>query len=328
MRLPEHSKSDCLSALAQAKCYRSSALALTDVKASDEASILVKRLIEMMSTKELKEQQEALLETEFGHSVFGMQEITQVEVLDVVRRLNSDIIMQLLPWIPQDIRNTEAVLIGIAKYHTKEHLARIFIGQKDDEIVVTEAVLNAAIESTYREEEAVKLLLDHMRDKTISTETLMKETSECSRSSGILKQLLNHKNGSALVTDALLVAAAENWHPFALSALLDHRGNKANIPESVLLAAVWNPNNENFQLLLTQYGSRIRLTMRVIGLALSQDNYKSYENQIAIQKLQLRHPLTASHKFYLHSLGTNGGDSIAHTASRAYGRGTTLRGTQ
>jgi hypothetical protein len=93
-------ESDLPRAPVEAKSYWNTVLVLAEAKDRYQAwkiTEAVTRLVEVVSTTDVKEHTRALAETEVDHSVLDMREITQLEVLDLVRRLDSNCIMRLLP---------------------------------------------------------------------------------------------------------------------------------------------------------------------------------------------------------------------------------------
>jgi hypothetical protein len=237
---------------------------------------LIARLIEMLSTMKIQENPGA------GHSAFGMQEITQMEVLDLVRHLDSPVFTRLLPWIPPDIRTTERLIIETVKWLDKESVDQVLLERKEDRTVVTEAVILAAISNKrshpgdahlQEEKEKLQLLLDHNSDKTFFTENILVAAASkvgCGRDT--MQLLLSYKNDNALITEAVLIAAAGTRND-TLPLLLDCKGAKADISEAVLIAAAegrifyHDYSRCNFSILLERYASKIEITEAVIVAA-------------------------------------------------------------
>jgi hypothetical protein len=99
-------ESDLPLASVEAKTCWNAVLVLAEAKNSHQSWKMTKaitRLVEVVSKTYAKEHTRALAETEVVDSDMGMREITELEVLDLVRRLDSNCIMQLLPWIPHEI---------------------------------------------------------------------------------------------------------------------------------------------------------------------------------------------------------------------------------
>jgi hypothetical protein len=275
-KLPEDSKNHSSSVSVEAKSYWNAALALTDVKATYKASVLITRLIEMLSTMKIQRNPGA------GHSAFGMQEITQMEVLDLVRHLDSPVFTRLLPWIPPDIRTTERLIIETVKWLDKKSVDQVLLERKEDRTVVTEAVILAAIsnKSSHRgethlqeEKEKLQLLLDYNSDKTFFTEnTLVAAASKLGCRRDTMQLLLSYKNDNALITEAVLIAAAGTRND-TLPLLLDCKGAKADISEAVLVAAAGagtgyhDHSRCNFSILLERYASKIEITEAVLVAA-------------------------------------------------------------
>jgi hypothetical protein len=239
-KLPIISQSDSASSPTDAKSYWNVVLALTDTENGEGAGTAITCLIAMLSATEIKGHTGALAETEAGHFAFGMQEITQPEVLDLVHRLDSDTIKQLLPWIPQEIRDTEKFLVEIVESHDNEVLAQVLLEERGGKTVITEAVLAAALKSTRCQQEKMLMLLNNSSDKTVVTETLFitaAGTNLCRERT--MRLLLDNNNSNALITEAALVAAAKSWnHTFPI--LLNYRNDMAEITHAVLVAAAGN----------------------------------------------------------------------------------------
>jgi hypothetical protein len=292
-KLPEVARSYSSIAPAEVKSYWNAVLALTDTKkdanSDEEAQVLMASLIEMASAVDIKRDTAALTETEASHSISGMREITQVEVVDLVRRFNSDnesnaeMMKQLLPWIPREIRNTEGVLIAIVECHDDELLAHILLEHGDDSTVVTEAVLLAALSPFKYQKEKVQVLLDHKGDKTFITEGLLAAAASLGdyRQEAI-QLLLNYANDNALVTQTVLAAAAQSRNS-VFPILLDCQADHLDISEAVVVAAAECGWYHNLELLL---GDECKIEITEAVLVAVGGNY--YAGRIHMENILRR----------------------------------------
>ena len=94
------------------------------------------------------------------------------------------------------------------------------------------------------------------------------------RSSSIqwMKLLLENGASDIEITEALMVAAAENQNESMLRRVLTDRRNDIKITERVLCSAAWNQNEGVMRLLLTAGGNRIKITELVLCYATRRGN--------------------------------------------------------
>jgi hypothetical protein len=265
-KLSHDFESDLSRASVEAKSYWNAILVLAEAK-SHQASKMIRaitRLVEVVSTTDTREHTRALAETEVVNSTSGMWEIMQPEVLDLVRRLDSNCIMQLLPWIPHEIRYTERVVTELIELHDEEVVAQMLLERKDDEAVVTEEILLVALSNQDRQEQKMKLLLDHKSPKTIITEVfLVAAASKRFCQNDTMQLLLKHDNDNVHVTELVLMAAARSPNS-TLRVLLDHGEGKANIPEAVLVAVATESSSSSFHFFLDRYKDNVEITEAVL----------------------------------------------------------------
>ncbi|KAL7894112.1 hypothetical protein HDV64DRAFT_260777 [Trichoderma sp. TUCIM 5745] len=148
-------------------------------------------------------------------------------------------------------------------------MIRLFLDHRGDQIIITEGIVEAAVENE-NGKEMMTLLFDERGDQIIITEDIVKAAAENENGKEIMALLLDRRGDQVTITENIVKAAAENRNGKEIMALLlDRRGDQVTITENIVEAAANNAwkGKEIMTLLLYQRGNQAIITENIIKAA-------------------------------------------------------------
>jgi hypothetical protein len=237
--------------------------------------------------KDLKDSKGAI--TELSRTIqWSLEEdyaiqISEEDLSAIVIRFDSRVVSELFDRVGHKIQITEQVLEDIVRFHNKGLVARV-LGERRDEVRITDAVVMAAAENTVVGSEVMALLFDWTRhDATIqiSEALLVTAARNCIYGDEMIDLLLDRGgNGRLNITEAVFVATAKNSEckAFVMERLLDYEKGKPRdveeiLTEAVLVAAAANVCHglELMEFMLDQGQVKLNVTEAVVNAVKSID---------------------------------------------------------
>ncbi|KAL7964577.1 hypothetical protein HDV63DRAFT_265294 [Trichoderma sp. SZMC 28014] len=154
-------------------------------------------------------------------------------------------------------------------------MIRLFLDHRGDQIIITEGIVEAAVENE-NGKEMMTLLFDERGDQIIITEDIVKAAAENENGKEIMALLLDRRGDQVTITENIVKAAAENRNGKEIMALLlDRRGDQVTITENIVNAAAENRNGKEIMaLLLDRRGDQVTITENIVRAAAENGNGK------------------------------------------------------
>jgi hypothetical protein len=185
------------------------------------------------------------------------------------QKSGSEAMVVLLSQLPTDFALTEATIEPFVQDFDHEAMEALVAG-RDDAIVVTEAVIKAAISNRKSRSRVLEVLFDQKETDVVMTgETV--ETFAREFSGRVMDSALDRFGAAPLVTETVLLAAARNHDRGyeVMASLLGYEGLEITVTEAVVEAVAGNSGcgGKAMRVLLSRPGAEISVTEAVVKAA-------------------------------------------------------------
>ncbi|KAL6825835.1 hypothetical protein J3E69DRAFT_335140 [Trichoderma sp. SZMC 28015] len=166
----------------------------------------------------------------------------------------------------------EAVVIASAENQRNgEEVMTLLLGQRGDQITITEDIVKAAAGNENKE--VMALLFDRRGNQITVTEDIVKAAAG-NYQDDVMKLLFDRRGHEITITEEVIKAAASNlFGKKVLALLLDRRGSQIKITKDIFKAAVRHSRVETIALLLDCRDTEITITEEVV-MAAAKNTHK------------------------------------------------------